>query len=248
MKNLILLLVFTAICSVICARAQNDTSLNQPDKSPDTFEWIRIGNSKTIKVPAADGFVHLIQNGGPALRRFRLGVTRDVDILSVYLSSDDWKRANSLPEADLMFYAQFSTQASSENVDVSAWEFYSFSSGIIKNLEQIFDPKGKVMANAQQDLHARVTQNTSTEISTELSPPKRLGLVIRNTDMFSILMSQRLRVNDKTATYLITGSSVYVKDRILNLNVYRRYNSDADIPAIGEFTKKWLAAIVAANK
>jgi len=43
-------------------------------------------------------------------------------------------------------------------------------------------------------------------------------------------------------------SHVVVKKRLLYINIYKEFTADEDAAVLRDFTRKWTAAIIAANK
>ena len=234
-----LLLVFLVSLSAIGANAQAKLS---------GFEDVKIGSSTVLRIPAVDGFVHAVPNSDPRTEYFKRRIAGTNEILSVYLSNDDWKTVETGQPSVLNFYAQFSTPVSDEIRGVPPLEFDQFASGNSKGLGLMFEANGIVKAAALPEIHSKLDENRNNAASAGLGELKKLGVFSKNKTMVSLLLTQTGTANGEKITYLITGSSIYLKNRILFVHIYRRYRSDVDIDILGLLTAKWTAAIIAANK
>jgi hypothetical protein len=238
MKKLLLVLFISL--SAVCANAQDKLS---------GFEDLKIGSSTLLRIPIVDGFVHAVPNSDPRTQSFKPRIVGTIELLSYYLSVDDQEAVNTGQSRALNFYAQLSTPVRDEKTGLSPLEFDQFASGNSKGLIQMFDVNGIVKASVLPEIHSKLDDNRNNAPSVGLSELKKLGVFSINKTMVSLLLTQTgTAANGEKVTYLITGSSIYLKNRILFLDIYRRYRTDLDIDILGFLTAKWTAAIIAANK
>jgi len=250
MKNLTLLLLLCLACLVAGANGQaKPSSTTRPPDKAEAFETLKIGTSTTIKIPAIDGLMHAVSDGSPATERVKPRLSGMIEVLSIYLSPDDLKTVHEVPPTIWSSYAMFSTNAPEQNNSLSSSVYDQYASQMTDGLEPMFDANGKSLENARKGLHAIFDQNAGDVAPGALGELKKVGIFNKSSNMFWVLLTQSgVSANGEKVTYILTGSSIYIKDRELLLHIYRRYKTDADIDLLGSLTNKWVTAIIAANK
>lgn len=248
MKKLIVPLFLCISCLAICTNAQDKPQENRPLTQLLGFEDVKIGGSTTIRIPSVEGFIHAVPTSNPLTASFKRRIAGNDDILAIYLSNDDWKMVETGQRRVLNFYAQFSTSVRYEETGAPAVEFDQLAFSLTKGADQVFDANGGLIPSARDKVRTQLDQGANGAASGPKFEPTKLGMFNNDKVMFSLLWSQSEIVKGEKITYIFTGSSLYLKNRVLFLHIYRLYHSDADIDVLGTLTKKWTAAIIAANK
>jgi hypothetical protein len=84
-----------------------------------------------------------------------------------------------------------------------------------------------------------------------MTQPINLGEFDTRPNVYSVMLLVNIKTlnSDKETTALIAGglSYVRVKQRLIYVYTYRRYESKADLETLRDFTKHWMGQILAAN-
>jgi len=117
-----------------------------------------------------------------------------------------------------------------------------------KNFDTYLDPSLPLMTSVIRDTDQGLPAEYGREAKLDLKQPRRLGFFEKKADVFSALMITDVQAFGRKKTMLTSLSLVNVNRRLLYVYGYKVFSSESDIQALTDFTKKWTAAILAANK
>jgi hypothetical protein len=114
------------------------------------------------------------------------------------------------------------------------------------------DPDRPATKQVIESVEKQIAKNSGTTANLEIGKPKNLGDFNNSANVYSILIlsSVKLEAGDQGLDRMILAgaSLVHVKSRILFVNCYRTYKSDADVETIKESVNKWVKGIITANE
>lgn len=239
MKNL-LVLVIVALVLVAGSAAQTPIA--------DTLsEEFHLG-SRSVKVPAPDGFMG-------AFRRFdkiaeRMIATEDAgnEVLTVHLPSSDFPRFEANQDQDLDLYTKVSVSKRVKTLDISSSMFADLVSATEKQIGTLLDPNSAIFKRVEQNAGKGLTELWRNETTVKINEPKHLGFFEKGTDTLSFMMFMNFDINNQKFSILNTSSFVRVNNRVLFIYTYKRNPVAGDIEKLRSFASRWTKEIREANK
>jgi hypothetical protein len=213
-----------------------------PDKNPDTFHL----GAKTVRIPPPENFtdvIGLIRNDNG-----RFAPDEPGGLLSLAVPDKVIDRLAATPLMQLDIYTKARIEPSIRTTEISPDLYASVVSEFQKNFTTLFDPKGKIVNDARQEIKDFVTRVSGNKSKVEVAPVRNLGYFQKTENTFSALMLMTIEVNGTRIPMLVTVSLLRINDRLINAAVYKRLPTEQDFTLIPEFTKKWTTAILTANK
>jgi hypothetical protein len=241
------LLIATAILLVVSAAAlaQTQSTISAGGVSA------QLGD-KVVALPAPEGYEEAASQGEAARTLFATMVPREGDLLAAYLRSSDsellkkgeLKRINSW--AMIIVFRPARTHVSSKA------EFARIVGYARQDLEAAMSPENRNIKQMLAQVDETLSKQLSKDVKLEFSKPKVLGEFDSRPNVYSTLalMNVTLRVNAEEVLQepvLAAGTFLLIKERVVSVNTYRRYESKADAEALTQFTTKWINEILAAN-
>lgn len=110
------------------------------------------------------------------------------------------------------------------------------------------DPNSKEMVAATKSLHDLVREDRGADAPASIKQPKTLGVIFRDHNIVTVGMLTAVEVDGEQSPMIVTLSALHLKNRVIEVHIYRRIKKDEDIDTLENFTRKWTAAILAANK
>jgi hypothetical protein len=140
--------------------------------------------------------------------------------------------ANYDPEQDLTFYAKVGvgTTVKAEKLPLS----------LIAEFAQRF-ASGEV-PDKQKELR-ELAERTGISVT----EPVNMGVFDRTPASFSGLLASRVKSGSRAMNVVTSTTFVFLKERLVNVYVYRKFETEADRTALQDFTKAWIRRIIAAN-
>jgi hypothetical protein len=198
--------------------------------SPPTVTLLPFGRV-TLTLPAPAGFVEVRAGSEEFQKRFASTDTQDS--LAVHLPKETAAAYQS--GQMLTFYTLVRVLRELRAVDISAADFEDLA-------EQMASKK--LMASKEfQDFLAKEKQQGSP-----VGQPVDLGLLERTPNSVSVMALLPVSAGDKQATLVGVNSSVFVRNRLLYLYMYRVLESPADFKIVQDAAIDWVARTVAANR
>ncbi len=119
-------------------------------------------------------------------------------------------------------------------------------------MDEYVDPERPATKEVIENLEQQVSKLSSTSASLEMTKPKNVGVFNVGPNTYSVLLvsAVTIKAGDKDFHRMVLAgaSIVYVQNRILFVNYYRTYKSEADLETMKASVSKWTKSIVAANE
>jgi len=148
---------------------------------------------------------------------------------------------------DLEFYTKVSISKRARTTDLTPEAFWQIQSSVDREIGALFGAEGtlrnRIEGNAGKGLSALWDNQTSVRIDL----PLNLGVFDRGERVISSMVFLKYEVNAKKCSMLATMSFLSVNQRLLFVYAYKTNWVKEDIEMLRDFTKKWTAAIIAAN-
>lgn len=124
--------------------------------------------------------------------------------------------------------------------------------GFRKNFGVYTDPDSERMKELQKNAEQKLSELDSRETKIDLAKPQFLGEFNAGPEVHSFLTLMLFTVKsgeaENTFRALVSTSLVRVKQRMIFVYAFSAYRSKADLDTAKQFTTKWTASIMAANR
>jgi hypothetical protein len=184
--------------------------------------------------------------------RTRMSVTEDPgnDMLAVHLPAADCEKLRQGAVPGLTFYTKISVRKAIRSQNYSPVEFEAIRSDFQKQSTALLDITSPQFKSTLE--HAeKAIKELGDQSKLEMSQPVNLGEFDSKPNIYSVMLLLNLTFRDgdnqRVIPLLSSISFVRVKQRLLYVYVYRRYESKADVEVLRDFSQQWTASIVAAN-
>ena len=205
-----------------------------------------------VSLPAPEGYEEATQNWESVKLRFAAAVPPEGDLLAGYLpiSDCDLLRKNQPALYSwwtiINVYRPARTHVSSKAEFARIVGYAQPESEFWKNRDR--SKIKEVLAQTDKLL----SKETSKDVKLDLSQPKPLGAFDRRANVYSslLLLNLTVRVDEKEVAsipVLASMTLLLIKQRVINVFAYKKYESEADADAVMQFTTKWVNEILAAN-
>jgi hypothetical protein len=202
-----------------------------------TYDTIRVGTIDIV-IPAPEGMVNDYGKNAALKTHFDSGMEPGNTALAAFVPAELDKRyeaGSKFSPADLSFYTSVFEPQSVANVDVTPQLF----EGFIARVKQQFPDSIEPLTPAILSRIAEVGPS---------GKPMNLGNFNNTADRFSVAVLMSGQHGRNIVTAGTTLSYVLVRKRLLYLTVFKQIKKDTDLQSLLDYTQKWTAAIVAANK
>ena len=214
---------------------------------PLTFQ---LGNT-VITIPAPRGF----EEAASQFERIRDNFTQTEDpgndMLAVHVPRGDCERLRRGEFGPLNFYTKISVLKVIRGVDYSADRFALLVTHFRKNGSQVLDMNSPRMKATVAHLNAGLSKLNKEQTQVELSQPVNLGEFDTRPNIYSVMLFLTFKTQTsegERVVPIVAGLSyVRVKQRMIYVYTYRRYESTTDVETLRDFTKQWIGQILAAN-
>jgi hypothetical protein len=235
MKNLILL--FTcAFAFVFVAEAQ------QAILKLETF---RVG-SQAMQIPSPEGFVNGYQRIPKLTSHMKALEVPGNKFLAVYLTRAMAAKITKGEKVErLEFYATVGVQDPPNNADITPEMFTEFVSSLERDLQTSIDfelPRAVVASRKA------LSEQWDRPANVSLLRPVVLGFIDKKPNVSTVMMMTTILNDKQRIAMLAVFGHVVVNKRVLYVNIYKELTTDEDAAALRDFTRKWTAEIIAANK
>jgi hypothetical protein len=194
-----------------------------------------------------DGFTEISSNFAIVAARIRATEGPGNDFLSLGVPKTFLPKLEINQDIDLEFYTKVSAVTSLRSMDVTPANFAQFAA-LEKNFGSFIDPDSTVMKNAERSSTKGLTELRGKDTPVDINGTTNLGFIEKSPRVFTGMMLMNLEIYGRKITTLITMSMVHVNDRLVTVSVYRMAPDQNSIRELTDFTKKWTAKIIAANK
>jgi hypothetical protein len=208
--------------------------------------------AQVVTIPAPAGFEEAASQFEQIKNHFTVTEAPDNEMLAIYLPSADCEKLRAGEFGPFNFYTKVSIRRAVREQDYPAERFAQLVTAFRQNGAQILDVNGPVMKAATERLDKGLTVLSQQETQVDLSQPVNLGEFDTRPNVYSVMLLLNVTTTtaDDRATVPILGGLSYirVKQRLVYVYTYRRYDSKADASILRVFTTDWINKILAANK
>ncbi|HBB88198.1 MAG TPA: hypothetical protein DC047_11330 [Blastocatellia bacterium] len=210
----------------------------------------QLGNQLTV-IPAPDGFEEAASQFEFIKDHFSRTEVPDNDMLLVDLPRADCDKLRAGEAATFNFYTKVSVRKAIRDEDYSAERFADLVATFKKTGSQALDVNGQTMKDAVKQLDKGLTEINKRETKVALSQPVNLGEFDTRPNVYGVILMMTFtsKSGDTEVTTPLVASLSYVriKQRLIYVYTYRKYNSATDVEVLRDFTRQWLTKILAAN-
>lgn len=212
---------------------------------------VRLGN-KTILIPDPEGFQEATSQFESFKARVEATEAPQNDALLSHLPVSDCELIRKGLNATYNHYTKVSVLKVARELTASRALLAEAVDDFRKNVGTFLDPNGEAMKKFERHVEQGLSRLDSRETKVDFSKPQLLGEFDVRPDVNSFLILMAFTINsggsERTVPVLATTTFVRVRERIIFVYVYKKYESNADMDTIKRFTTKWTTSIVAANR
>ena len=202
-------------------------------------------------IPTPDGFEEAASQFDSVKTRFTATEDPGNDMLAVHMLTGDCEKLRHGEAGSLNFYTKISIRKAARETDFSALEFAAIPTEFRKNGATLLDINGPQMKASLDHIDKALSELSENKTKIEMGQPENLGEFDNRPNVYGIMLLVNITVqsgdNRRVEPLLGTISFVRVKQRLLFVYTYRRYESKADIEVVRDFAKHWIDSILAAN-
>lgn len=210
----------------------------------------RLGD-RDVSIPPPGGFVEASSRSETIRKLFEATESPDLDLLAVHVPVDVMERVARGTHNDFEFYTKVSVSKNLREKDFSREDLANLVAYLRANASKVFDFKSPEMQKQFKHQNKGLTDLLKTDSLLDLSQPVNLGEIESTPDTYGTLMLMKVKFQSgshQSEGLLAVGASmVRVKDRVVWIYTYRKFNSEKDNDELRAFTRRWLADIVRAN-
>ncbi|MGH9871637.1 MAG: hypothetical protein ACRD9S_04115 [Pyrinomonadaceae bacterium] len=207
--------------------------------------------AQVLTIPAPADFEEAASQFEKIKERFTITEAPDNDMLAVHMPHADCEKLRAGEFGPFNFYTKVSIRKSVREEDYTAERFAELVAVFRQSGSQILDVNGPVMKAATERLDKSLTKLNEQETQVDLSQPVNLGEFDTRPNVYSVMLLLNIKTTtgDRETTVPILGGLSYirVKQRLVYVYTYRRYESKADAAILRVFTTQWINQILAAN-
>jgi hypothetical protein len=212
---------------------------------------VRLGD-QVIVIPDPEGFEEAASQFANFKTRIDATEAPQNEALLGFLPVSDCELLRKGAPATLDFYTKVSVLRAARELRVSRADLAAAVADLRKNAGAILDPNGRHMKELDRSIEDRLSAVESKQTTIDfVGKPQMLGEFDTQPNLNSFLSFITYKVAvagaEKTFSVLVTTSLVLVKERIVFVYAFRKYESKADVDPLKVFTKKWTSSIIAAN-
>ena len=242
-----LLLIATAIVLVATAAIQAQT---QTTISIDTIS-ANLGG-KVVMLPAPEGYEEVSQQWQSLKTAFTAMVPSNGDLLGAYLQVSDCELIRQGQPPLMPTWLMINVLREGRTHVSDRAEFARIGALMRQNTEDLVNPEKKDMKAHLARIDEFLSKEYSKDVKFDLSKPKNLGQFDSRPNVYSnlMLMQPMVQMDGQKVDHppvLATMSMVLIKERIIAVLTYKKFESKADAQALTTLTTKWINEILAAN-
>ena len=253
MKSLLLvLLTFFVVCAAHAAAQAPRAQQQQQQPAPNASEHLYKMGEKSVSIPPPEGFVEATSRSEEVKKFFEAAEVEAMDMLAVHVPSEIMAKIERHEYPDFEFYTKVSVSKSFRDVAQSQDDFSKIVAYLRENNAKVFDFKSPEMQSQLQKQSKSLSELLKEDTRFDLSQPVSLGEIESTPDSFGLLLLTKVKFQiggEQKEKMLVSGASaVRVKSRLVWIYTYKVFNTDKDSDILKDFTKRWLADILRANK
>lgn len=240
-------LIATAIVLIASAaiQAQTKTTL-----SINTIS-AKLGD-KVVQLPGPEGYEEVSQQWQNLKTAFAATVPANGDLLAAYLQVSDCELIRQGQRPLMPTWLQINILREGRTHVSDRAEFARIAAMMRQQTAGLVNPQKRDMKQHLARIDEFLSKEYSKDIKFDLSKPKLLGEFDSRPNVYSYLMLMQPQFqmdgqNVYQAPVLATMSLVLIKQRIITVLTYKKFESKADAEALTTLTTKWINEILAAN-
>jgi hypothetical protein len=171
----------------------------------------------------------------------------DLDILAAHVPNSMVEVLSKGP-ADMNFYTKVSVAKRARNYDLTPEGFDELIATVEKNFSSYLDLNSPVMKRTVDNANTNLKEKLGPDTNIGLSQPTNLGFFDKKPGVFSAMILTNVEAPGVKKTVLNSISYVLVNKRLIYVYGFKALTNNEDVKILEDFTKKWTAAIIAANK
>ena len=246
--SLTLALVF--VFSVV-ARAQDHEAKTTPSKTRNTSSSsVQLGD-KVIVIPTPEGYEEASTQFKQIKDRFTVTETPENDMLLVHLPLTDCELLRQGSTATFSQYTKISVLRAARTLTVTRAMMAEAVDGLRKSAPAFLDPNGPELKKMERHVSRGLSQADANDTKINFGKPVMLGEFNVKPDVFSMLLLVTVKGTtggvEITMPMLLSVSYVRVKERLIFVYAYRKFESKVDVDPLKLFTEKLTGSIIAAN-
>lgn len=212
---------------------------------------VNLGNSVVV-LPAPENYEEATTQFEAVKTRFETATPPEGDLLAGYLPAGDCELLRKGQPAPYRSWMLINVFRQARTHDFSTAEFartvgYAEQDGA----KFLVQPDRSKIKERLAEVGKVLSKEYSKDLRIDVGQPKLLGTFDRRPNVFSNLMLTSLKVNsegkEESTPVLTTLTLLLVKQRIVGVLTYKKYESEADAETLMQLTTKWIDDILAAN-
>jgi len=241
LKSLVFFFSFAVLIPGLAGSAESQAVANSAGQSFDIA-------GRSIRLPAPEGFTEVLAKYKHFAPRFTGTESPELEMLAVHVPDALIPLIAKRGDPDLDLFTKVSVSRSAKAIDMTPESFGDIVSSLEKNFDTYLDPNGPIVAAMIKNADKGLDKYWKQETETKISQPKNLGFFQKEPNLFSGMIMSNIEVMERKRTMLSSVSLLNINKRLVFVYGYKVFSTEADIVALRDFTKRWTAAILAANK
>ena len=247
MRQILMKTFVITTCVAIFLVVSTAVMAQTPRTEVTTFQ---LGNQLTV-IPPPEGFEEAAGQFDSIRNQFSRTENPGNDMLAVHLPRAEADKLRAGGAAVLTFYTKVSVRKGARELDYSAERFAELVAAFRKTGSQVLDINGPTMKGAIEQLNKGLSELNNKETKVAISQPINVGEFDTRPNVYGVILLSTLKskTGDTEVTVPLVAGLTYlrVKQRLIYVYTYRRYNSATDVEVLRDFTKQWISKILAAN-
>ena len=249
LKKLSFRLLLIAAAIVFIAGTAAHAQSHEPVASANSFS-ATLGD-KVVALPAPEGFEEVASQFERMKTLFAASEPPASDLLAVYMpvSDGDLLRKGGVP--GYKRYMKISIIRALRSYAALSSDFAASVDYIQKNNAQMFNPKRSQITDGLEQVDRAISKELSKDITIKNTQNTNLGDFDNRPNVYSNLMllffNSQIEGKEVTTPVVTYVNLLHIKQRIVMVFAYKRYESKADMDEMKQFTTKWINQILAAN-
>jgi hypothetical protein len=215
-------------------------------KTPPAADNYQFGTAR-IRIPAPDAFFDVFPRFTAVRDRFIATENPGLTSLAVHVPDLMAAELNKSQDIGLSFYTKVSVSKGLRTTNVTSAQFRTFIATLEEQFDASFDVNAPVIRNSVEKSRKALNKQYGNETDLDISATKNLGFFQNTANVFSGAVLITVEAYGSTIPMVGSLSLIHVKNRIVYVYVYRSLKDEQDPVILRDFTKKWTAAIIAAN-
>ncbi|MCA1578291.1 MAG: hypothetical protein LC794_13115 [Acidobacteria bacterium] len=211
---------------------------------------VQLGN-KVIVIPAPEGYEEATAQFKQIKDRFSATEAPENDMLLVHLPLTDCELLRQGSNATYVQYTKISVLRAARSLNVTSAIMTLAVEELRKSAPAFLDPNSPELQKIQRQVSRGLSQADAKETKVDFGKPVMLGEFNVKPDLFSMLLLLTVKGTvggvAVTTPMLLSVSYVRVKERLIFVYAYRKFDSKVDVEPLKLFTEKWTGSIIAAN-